>query len=103
MDAMFIPAALLTVMALSFGVIVVLVAREVHKRWRPSQALRDIRYRKQFQLRRWSFQQPGLRHAPGIIPIILKVRIGCEADDMYLYGSIRIPKATFQTPVEFGQ
>jgi hypothetical protein len=32
MDAMFIPAALLTVMALSFGVIVVLVAREVHKR-----------------------------------------------------------------------
>jgi hypothetical protein len=29
---MFIPAALLTVMALSFGVIVVLVAREVHKR-----------------------------------------------------------------------
>jgi len=32
MDAMFIPAALLTVMAFSFGVIVVLVAREVHKR-----------------------------------------------------------------------
>jgi hypothetical protein len=32
MYAMFIPAALLTVMALSFGVIVVLVAREVHKR-----------------------------------------------------------------------
>jgi hypothetical protein len=32
MDAMFIPAALLTVMALSFCVIVVLVAREVHKR-----------------------------------------------------------------------
>jgi hypothetical protein len=32
MDAMFIPAALLTVMALSFGVIVVLVTREVHKR-----------------------------------------------------------------------
>ena len=32
MDAMFIPAALLTVIALSFGVIVVLVAREVHKR-----------------------------------------------------------------------
>jgi hypothetical protein len=32
MDGMFIPAALLTVMALSFGVIVVLVAREVHKR-----------------------------------------------------------------------
>jgi uncharacterized membrane protein len=32
MDAMFIPAALLTVMALSFGAIVVLVAREVHKR-----------------------------------------------------------------------
>lgn len=29
---MFIPAALITVMALSFGVIVVLVAREVHKR-----------------------------------------------------------------------
>jgi hypothetical protein len=32
MDAMFIPAALIAVMALSFGVIVVLVAREVHKR-----------------------------------------------------------------------
>jgi hypothetical protein len=32
MDAMFIPAALLTVMALSFGVIVVLVTREVQKR-----------------------------------------------------------------------
>ena len=32
MDAMLIPAALITVMALSFGVIVVLVAREVHKR-----------------------------------------------------------------------
>lgn len=29
---MFIPAALITVMAVSFGVIVVLVAREVHKR-----------------------------------------------------------------------
>ena len=32
MDAMFIPTALITVMALSFGVIVVLVAREVSKR-----------------------------------------------------------------------
>jgi len=32
MDAMFVPAALVTVMALSFGVIVVLVAREVAKR-----------------------------------------------------------------------
>jgi hypothetical protein len=32
MDAMFVPAALITVMVLSFGVIVVLVAREVHKR-----------------------------------------------------------------------
>jgi len=32
MDAMFVPAALITVMALSFLVIVVLVAREVHKR-----------------------------------------------------------------------
>jgi hypothetical protein len=32
MDAMFIPATLITIMALSFGVIVVLVAREVHKR-----------------------------------------------------------------------
>ena len=32
MDVMFIPAALITVMALSFGVIVVLVVREVHKR-----------------------------------------------------------------------
>ena len=29
---MFIPAALITVMALSFSVIVVLVVREVHKR-----------------------------------------------------------------------
>ena len=29
---MFIPAAFITVMAVSFGVIVVLVAREVHKR-----------------------------------------------------------------------
>jgi len=29
---MFIPAALITVMAVSFAVIVVLVAREVHKR-----------------------------------------------------------------------
>lgn len=32
MDVMFIPAALITVMALSFSVIVVLVVREVHKR-----------------------------------------------------------------------
>ena len=32
MDAMFVPAALVTIMALSFGVIVVLVVREVAKR-----------------------------------------------------------------------
>jgi hypothetical protein len=32
MDAMFVPAALVIIMALSFGVIVVLVAREVAKR-----------------------------------------------------------------------
>jgi hypothetical protein len=32
MDSMFIPAALIAVMALSLGVIVVLVAREVAKR-----------------------------------------------------------------------
>jgi hypothetical protein len=32
MDAMFVPAALITIMAASFGVIVVLVAREVAKR-----------------------------------------------------------------------
>jgi hypothetical protein len=29
---MFVPTALITIMALSFGVIVVFVAREVHKR-----------------------------------------------------------------------
>jgi hypothetical protein len=29
---MFVPAALITIMALSLGVIVILVAREVHKR-----------------------------------------------------------------------
>jgi hypothetical protein len=32
MDAMFVPVALITIMAISFGVIVVLVAREVAKR-----------------------------------------------------------------------
>jgi len=32
MGAMFVPAALVTIMALSLGVIVVLVAREVAKR-----------------------------------------------------------------------
>ena len=32
MDAMFVPAALITIMAISFGVIVVLVTREVAKR-----------------------------------------------------------------------
>jgi hypothetical protein len=31
-DAMFIPTALIAVMVLSFSVVVVLVAREVHKR-----------------------------------------------------------------------
>jgi hypothetical protein len=32
MDAMFIPTALITIMAISLGVIVVLVAREVSRR-----------------------------------------------------------------------
>jgi hypothetical protein len=32
MDVMFVPAALITIMALSLGVIVILVAREVARR-----------------------------------------------------------------------
>jgi hypothetical protein len=49
------------------------------------------------------FQQPGLRRAPGIIPIILTVRVGCVADDVHLYGATRISQTTLQTPVELGQ
>jgi hypothetical protein len=49
------------------------------------------------------FQQPGLRRAPGIIPIILKVRIGREANDVHLYGAVRISKTTVQMSAEFGQ
>jgi len=44
-----------------------------------------------------------LRDTPGVIPIVLKVRIGCEADDMYLHGTIGMSKTTFQAPVELGQ
>jgi hypothetical protein len=63
----------------------------------------DVRHRKQFQLRRRFFQQSGLRRPPRIIPIILKVRIGCEADDVHLDGAIRISKPPLQTSVELRQ
>jgi hypothetical protein len=65
--------------------------------------LRDVRHREQFQLGRRFFQQPGLRRAPGIIPIILTVRIGCVANYVHLYGAIRISQTTLQTPVKLGQ
>jgi hypothetical protein len=49
------------------------------------------------------FPATGLAPRAGDHSDILKVRIGCEADDVHLDGAICISKTAFQTSVELGQ
>lgn len=63
----------------------------------------DVRHRNQFEPGGGPFQQPCLSRPPRVIPITLKIRFRCEADDVHLHRAVGVSKPTLQTSVELGQ